>query len=353
MPFLSDRFHDQQQGGTPALNGLNRTGTFDAAAIAERIGRRVLGQDDIVEEIRQALVVVQAGFHDRERPLSTLLLVGPTGVGKTEIVRRLAAELRSGPDDFCRVDMGQLAQEHYAAALSGAPPGYSGSREGSSVFDRPAIEGSPFIPGIVLFDEVEKAHPVVLRALLGLLDRGMLALSNGEQRISFRNAFVFLTSNLGSADIARRRGSRRQRVLDAIPGTGGLRRSQDHATIDAALRDFFDPEFLNRIDRVLRFNEISRHVAHDVVQLHLNEARELLRRRGVEMECRPGALEALVDVGFDPVHGARSLQRALRRHVLAPTAELLVAARADATEQLRVRLEPEAAGRSGVRVRSV
>lgn len=350
MPFLSDQFHDQQQGSA-ALDGANRTGTFNASAVTARIGRRVLGQSGAVDELRQALVLAQAGFQDRDRPLASLLLVGPTGVGKTELVRRLAAELRGGPDDFCRVDMGQLAQEHYAAALSGAPPGYAGSREGSSVFDRATVEGTSFTPGIVLFDEVEKAHPVVLRALLGLLDRGTLTLANGEKTISFRNTFVFLTSNLGSTEVARRRASRWRRLLDAVPLRSALSAKTGVSTIaDKAMRDFFDPEFLNRIDRVVHFNEIDRRTALDIVELQLEDARARLARRGVELEVLDGVGPALVSSGFDPVYGARSLRRALRRQVLVPAAELLVASRAEGQDELRACIEIALNG-DGVTVR--
>lgn len=347
MPYLSDRFHDQQPA---ALDGTPSTGTFDAAAASARIRQRVLGQDEAVEELRRALVVAQAGFQDRTRPLAALMLVGPTGVGKTELVRQLAAELRGGPDDFCRVDMGQLAQEHYAAALSGAPPGYAGSRENSSVFDRAVVEGTTFNPGIVLFDEVEKAHAVVLRAMLGLLDRGVLTLANGEQKISFVNTFVFLTANLGSAAIARRRSRRWRRVLAAIPQASTLLAGRDQGTVDSAIRDFFDPEFLNRIDKIVHFNEISHQAAIHIVRLQLDDARARLARRGVEMTIADGVVAALVAAGFDPVYGARSLRRTLHHQVLVPAAELLVASRADGHTAIQLRLEPAGDGHAGVRV---
>jgi ATP-dependent Clp protease ATP-binding subunit ClpA len=351
VPYLSDRYHDQNGNNTAGGEGPNRTGTFDAVATTAGVTQRVLGQTAAVAKVEHALVIAQAGFHDRERPLASLLLVGPTGVGKTELVRRLAAEIRGGPDDLCRVDMAQLAQEHYAASLSGSPPGYAGSRESSSVFDRSKIEGTPFTPGIVLFDEVEKAHPVVLRALLGLLDRGQLTLANGEETISFRNAFVFLTSNLGSADVARRRTAPWRRAFDHLHHTPGLVGTQlraartfarrDTSTINRAIQEFFEPEFLNRLDDVVHFRELSPETAASIVELRLQDVRARLHRRGVELHIGDGVVDILVDLGFDPVNGARSLSRAVRQHVLVPVAEALIAHRASGTDELRVRIEPD------------
>ena len=348
MPYLSDRFHDQQEsvGAWPGAANVTGTGTFDAAAVAQRIARRLLGQDAAVREVRDALLLAQAGFSDGGRPLTSLLLVGPTGVGTTELVRRLAAELRSGPDDFCRVDMGQLAQEHYAASLAGAPPGYAGSREGSSLLDRTLVEGNALTPGIVLFDEVEKAHAVVLRALLGLLDRGTLTLASGDRTISFRNTFVFLTSNLGSAEVARRRSRRRYRIAGALRGGG------ERAVIDDAVRSFFDPEFLNRLDRVVHFGELTRSAARDVVALHLDDARTRMARRGLELELADGVAEALVVTGFDPTYGARGLRREIRRQILVPAAEALVANRNAGAQACRLRVEPaRECGRATLRIR--
>ncbi|TCK24814.1 AAA family ATPase [Pseudonocardia endophytica] len=351
MPFLSDRFHEQNGSAPAPPTTTNRTGTFDAAAAVRAVEDRVRGQPDAIEALHRALVVAQAGFGDRERPLASLLLVGPTGVGKTEVVRRLAATLRSGPDDLCRVDMGQLAQEHYAAAISGSPPGYAGSREESTVLDRSRIEGTPLTPGIVLFDEVEKAHSVVLRALLAALDRGVLQPANGGRPFSFRNTLVFLTSNLGSGTVARQRSAAWRRALDRTASVPGVRAAagnavralarRDSGAVDRAVRDFFDPEFLNRLDEVVHFAEITADVAREIVELRLGDVAERLARRDVSLEVDPDVVDHLARTGLDPAHGARSLSRLVHREVVAPAAVALVHARgtSDAPPALRVRLD--------------
>ncbi|BBY46642.1 hypothetical protein MARA_00720 (plasmid) [Mycolicibacterium arabiense] len=181
---------------------MKSVAAFDRDTFVARLGQRILGQPDAVSAVARALSIAHAGVHDPGRPLASVLLVGPTGTGNTELVRQVAAEIPSGADDLCRIDMAVLAQEHYAASFSGAPPEYPGSKESFTLLDKDKIEGDPYTPGIVLFDEVEKADPTVIRALLHVLDSGELRLANGRERISFRNSYVFMTSNLGSRDVA-------------------------------------------------------------------------------------------------------------------------------------------------------
>jgi ATP-dependent Clp protease ATP-binding subunit ClpA len=266
-------------------------------------------------------------------------------------VRRLAAEIRGGSDDFCRVDMGSLAQEHYAASFAGAPPGYAGSKEGFSVFDRDLVEGDAYRPGIVLFDEVEKAHPVVLRALLQVLDRGILRLSNGQQTINFRNSLVFLTSNLGSREIADRqlRRSREvpgllRRARESVSRAATSAVGEDEATVRISVENFFDPEFLNRIDETVVFREISGQSAVEIAALELRLLQQRLRREQVTLHVGPTVAQTVCALGYDATYGARSLRRTIQRHVLPDLADALGRARGQQRRPVTVRLEAQARG---------
>jgi ATP-dependent Clp protease ATP-binding subunit ClpA len=323
MPFLNDLYAENQRainarasGSGPAAGTASTASAGpDLGAVADRVAGRIRGQDAVVELLARRLRLIKTGLADPERPMLSMLLVGPTGVGKTELVRQVAAGVRGGPDDLCRVDMSTFAQEHYAAAFAGAPPGYAGSREGLSSFDPDTAEGTAFRPGIVLFDEVEKAHPVVLRALLGILDTGRLRLANGQRIVNLRRSMVFLTSNLGSRETAARRG-RWTGVLAHQLGRGvGLAGRTESRVAQRAVRRFFDPEFLNRLDEIAYFEELTPRAAEEIVHLELARLRARAERSGVELRFDPDVVHWLRRHGFDPVYGARSLRRTIDRQV--------------------------------------
>jgi ATP-dependent Clp protease ATP-binding subunit ClpA len=317
MSFVTDRIHELGE------HQDRQTATVahpDPAEITARLNGRILGQPTAVDAAVRALTLARAGLTDPSRPLANLLFVGPTGVGKTELVRRIAAEIRSGPDDMCRIDMNALAQEHYAASLSGAPPGYSGSKESHTLFDRATIEGDLYRPGIVLFDEVEKADATVLKALLQVLDHGELRLANGQHRISFRNSFVFLTSNLGSRDVARLQQRRRRYGWTKLTTS----RTDHSSLIRAALERFFDPEFFNRIDETVVFETLSQQSARAVTVREVRDLTARLRQRSVNLIVDDSVVDLLVRYGFDPVYGARGLKRAIRLSLADPIARQLI-----------------------------
>jgi len=335
VPYLTDIFHEQN--ATPQRTNdvsVKSVAAFDPDAFADRLGQRILGQPKAVSAVAQALSIAHAGIADPGRPLASVLLVGPTGIGKTELVRQVAAEIRSGPDDLCRIDMAALAQEHYAASFSGAPPGYAGSKESFTLFDKNKIEGDPYTPGIVLFDEVEKADPTVIRALLHVLDSGQLRLANGRERICFRNSYVFMTSNLGSKAVAtvqraNRRSSRWRRLR--VFGSGPT----DPATqVTTAVEEFFDPEFFNRIDETVIMEPFSTSTARQVTGREVELFTARLARESVELRVDETVVQFLQDCGFDPTYGARGLRRTIRTHLIAPAAECVLRGRTTPTARI-------------------
>lgn len=321
MPFVTDRLAEGDSRGLQRLQ---------PDRVQEYLRQGIVGQERAVEAIVRALAVAQSGLRDTQRPLASILLVGPTGVGKTEVIRRFSTIVRGSPDAMCRVDMSALAQEHYAASFSGAPPGYAGSKEGFSLFERDKIEGDPYTPGIVLFDEVEKANRTVLRALLHVLDHGVLRLSSGQTRIEFRNCYVFLTSNLGSRELSKilhgplgRLERWQQHRHLSVPGTEALLRHSTEKITKRALRHFFDPEFLNRLDEVVVMNDLGPAATRAIVQLQVNELAALARQRAVEFHVPADVVDHVHRQGFSPEYGARSIRRAIRQHLTTPLAEAI------------------------------
>src|SRR5690606_18162368 len=214
MPFINDMLADinTKEATAPSVQSPLAAVTaaspasrflFDPDTVMARLKSRIVGQDSALDSIESILRILKADIGDPRRPLAVTLLMGPTGVGKTEVVRVLAEAIHGQSDAFCRIDMNTLAQDHYAAAITGAPPGYVGSKEGNSLFDLEKAQGSYSRPGIVLFDEIEKAGTEVLRALLNVIDTGQLRLTSGTKTIDFRNSLIFMTSNLGAREIQR------------------------------------------------------------------------------------------------------------------------------------------------------
>lgn len=281
--------------------------TFDPAQVMALLRSRIVGQDAALAQVERLLKVVKADIGERDRPLSVNLFMGPTGVGKTEIVRLLAQALHGRADGFCRIDMHTLAQEHYAAALTGAPPGYVGSKEGISLFNSELIQGSYSRPGIVLFDELEKASQEVVRSLLGILENGQLTLAGGTRTLDFRNSLIFMTSNIGAHQARRHR----QRF------TQGWRRllrvfvRSEAAVLEEALHGHFEPEFLNRIDRILMFEPLDRRWLDALLDVELEKLNQRLAAHQRSLSVDASA-RAWLCRQHDARFGARALGRRVR-----------------------------------------
>lgn len=293
--------------------------TFEPAQVMALLRSRIVGQDAALAQVESLLKVVKADIGERDRPLSVNLFMGPTGVGKTEIVRLLAQALHGRADGFCRIDMQTLAQEHYAAALTGAPPGYVGSKEGISLFNSELIQGSYSRPGIVLFDELEKGSQEVLRSLLGILENGQLSLAGGTRTLDFRNSLIFMTSNIGAQQARRHR----QRFAHGWRRLLRVFARGEAAVLEDALHGHFEPEFLNRIDRILMFQPIDAQWLQALLEVELGklDQRLAVQQRTLSVDAQATAwLCRDHDVRF----GARALGRRLRVELEPAIAECLL-----------------------------
>lgn len=349
MPYTNDRLDDQalQESLTPASAesaaskgasspAKTRLGAsrfvFDPGAVSAVLRDRIRGQPEALTEIDRELVRVKADIGEPDRPLAVFLLAGPTGVGKTETVRALAEALHGKADAFCRVDMNTLAQDHYTAAITGAPPGYVGSKESHSLIDEEAMRGSFSRPGVVLFDELEKAGPEVLRSLLGVLDTGRLRLTSGQKQLDFRNSLIFMTSNLGAAELARYIDRWQSGWRRYWPRSPGMQQTLLRQRVERALHRGLDPEFFNRIDHVLIYYPLPEEARPGVVAELLTQFNRRLQRKGWQLQVSRSLLNRVENEGFDARFGARALKRRFRQEVEVPVAHFLLE-RPDDTDQ--------------------
>ena len=270
-----------------------------------KLHERVIGQDEAVTAVSNAVRRARAGLQDPNRPLGSFLFLGPTGVGKTELCKSLAAFLFDDEQAMLRVDMSEYMEKHSVARLIGAPPGYVGYEEGGALTE--AVRRRPY--QVILFDEVEKAHPDVFNILLQVLDDGRLTDSQGRT-VDFRNVMIILTSNLGSEFLA---------ALDEDQPATAVR-DEVMAVVQAAFR----PEFLNRLDEIILFNRLGRADMSGIVDIQLDRLADLLQDRKLKLDLSEAARTWLADAGYDPVYGARPLKRTIQRNLQDPLARLIL-----------------------------
>jgi ATP-dependent Clp protease ATP-binding subunit ClpB len=263
----------------------------------ERLHQRVIGQDEAIVAVSNAIRRARAGLQDPNRPLGSFLFLGPTGVGKTELARALAEFMFDTEEAMVRIDMSEYQEKHTVSRLMGAPPGYVGYEEAGQLTE--AVRRRPY--SVVLFDEIEKAHSEVLNVLLALLDDGRLTDSKGRT-VDFKNTVVIMTSNLGSQYLT---GDLNE----------GVRRQ-----VTEALREHFRPEFLNRIDEIIFFHALSREHLKEIIDIQVGGLTKRLAERKIAIVLTEAAKELLVREGYDPAYGARPLKRTIQRKVLDPLA---------------------------------
>jgi ATP-dependent Clp protease ATP-binding subunit ClpB len=267
----------------------------------ENLRRRVVGQEEAVVAVSNAIRRARAGLQDPNRPLGSFLFLGPTGVGKTELTKALAAFLFDSEQAMVRIDMSEYMEKHSVARLLGAPPGYVGYEEGGSLTE--AVRRRPY--QVILFDEIEKAHPDVFNVLLQVLDDGRLTDGQGRT-VDFRNTLIVLTSNLGSEYLA------------ALPDGADVEEARGE--VMEVVRQAFRPEFLNRLDEILLFRRLSRADMTGIVAIQLRQLQKLLEERKITLEVDEEARRWLAEAGYDPVYGARPLKRVIQRELQNPLA---------------------------------
>jgi ATP-dependent Clp protease ATP-binding subunit ClpB len=288
----------------------------------EVLHRRVVGQDEAVGLVADAVLRARSGIKDPRRPIGSFVFLGPTGVGKTELAKTLAEALFDSEENLVRIDMSEYMEKHAVSRLVGAPPGYVGYEEGGQLTE--AVRRRPY--SVILFDEIEKAHPDVFNILLQILDDGRVTDSHGHV-VDFKNTVVIMTSNIGAAAL-----------LDGITPDGEIEEKARKDVMDA-LRSAFRPEFLNRVDDIVLFKPLRREEVREIVRLLLKSLASRLSGRQIALVFDEEAVDFIADAGYDPVYGARPLKRVIVRSVETRLARSLIAG--GITEGVTVRVKVE------------
>lgn len=275
--------------------------------LPETLHKRVIGQDEGVEAVSEAILRARAGLKDENRPVGSFIFLGPTGVGKTELAKALSESLFDSEKNMIRIDMSEYMEKHSVSRLVGAPPGYVGYDEGGQLTE--AVRRKPY--SVILFDEIEKAHPDVFNILLQLLDDGRLT-DNQGRTVDFKNTIVIMTSNIGSAEL-----------IDNIKQDGTIDPETKEA-VENQLKNYFRPEFLNRIDDIIVFSPLTEDQITDIIKLSLKDLEGRLAKRDITLELDATGLKYIADESYDPNYGARPVKRYLQKNVETKLAQMLI-----------------------------
>jgi ATP-dependent Clp protease ATP-binding subunit ClpB len=288
--------------------------------LEDELHRRVIGQNEAVDAVAEAVLRSRSGLADPNRPIGSFIFLGPTGVGKTELARALAEYLFDDERALIRIDMSEYQERHTVARLLGAPPGYVGFEEGGQLTE--AVRRRPY--AVILFDEVEKAHPDVFNVFLQILDDGRLTDGQGHT-VDFKNAIVIMTSNIGS-----------HRILDYKGSFDGADYAVMRATVLDELRQHFRPEFLNRVDEIIVFHALDEEELLRIVDLQLHRLRQRLAERRITLVLDDAAKRHIVKVGYDPHYGARPLKRTIQKELETPIGRKILAGEINDGETVHV-----------------
>ena len=287
---------------------LNESERNKTLHLDTELHKRVIGQEEGVTKVTEAIIRSKAGIKDPEKPIGSFLFLGPTGVGKTELAKALAASLFDDESNMVRIDMSEYMEKHSVSRLIGAPPGYVGYDEGGQLTE--AVRRKPY--SVVLFDEVEKAHPDVFNILLQVLDDGRITDSQGRT-VDFKNTILIMTSNIGA-----------QYLLEGIDADGEISQSAQELVLND-LRTHFRPEFLNRLDETILFKPLTKENISGIIALILKDINQRLEDKELTIEISDAAQHFIVENGYDPVYGARPLKRFIQKYVETLAAKLILA----------------------------
>ena len=296
--------------------------------LEKELGQNILGQDEAVKEIARVLRRSRVGLSDPNRPLGSYLFLGPTGVGKSLVAKEMARLLFDDPGALIRIDMSEFSEKHTVSRLIGAPPGYVGYEEGGELTTK--LRRRPF--SVILLDEIEKAHPDIFNHLLQVLEEGQLVDGKGRV-VNFRQSVIVMTSNLGA-----------HLIKKGVLGFGSLdANGQSHEKMKQALlgelKDFFKPEFLNRLDKVVIFKVLSKEIIHRVAKLELEKVREKLASKKLKLEVSKEVFEYLSDIGYSEEYGARPMRRAVQEYIEDPLSEEILKGRYQKNRTVKISLK--------------
>jgi ATP-dependent Clp protease ATP-binding subunit ClpC len=318
-----------QWTGIP-VNQMMETEAEKLLSMEDRLHEHIIGQEAAIHAISDAIRRARSGLKDPRRPIGSFIFIGPSGVGKTELAKALAEFLFDDPDALVRIDMSEYREQHTVSRLFGAPPGYVGYEEGGQLTE--AVRRRPY--RVILFDEIEKAHPEVWNALLQILDDGRL--TDGQGRlVDFRNSVLIMTSNLGT-EYVRSSGS-----LGFLQHSDSSEERLAQEKIEKALKGTFRPEFLNRIDEIITFSSLSRDQVKEIVDLQMKEIQERLSEHDLKVELTEAARDWLANIGYDAAFGARPLRRALQKYVESPLSVSLLSGQFSNSNTIQVDVDPE------------
>ena len=292
--------------------------------LEEELHKRVIGQDEGVTKVTDAIIRSKAGIKDPTKPIGSFLFLGPTGVGKTELAKTLAATLFDDEQNMVRIDMSEYMEKYSVSRLIGAPPGYVGYEEGGQLTE--AVRRKPY--SVVLFDEIEKAHPDVFNVLLQVLDDGRITDSQGRT-VDFKNTILIMTSNIGSPYL-----------LEGIEENGEIKQEARDA-VERDLRAHFRPEFLNRLDEMIMFKPLTKENIGGIVELLLADLNKRLKDQELSIELTKAAKDYIIEGGYDPVYGARPLKRYVQKYVETLTAKLILAGNISAGSRIVINVEKD------------